>query len=149
MRSVKLEISVGLFVLGGLLAMGWLSVKLARMEMVGSDNVPLYAHFSSISGLKTGAPVEIAGVEVGRVDDIHLDMKEYEAKVRLKIHPNVPIQEDAIASIRTKGLIGERYISISPGASETVLSADQTIIQTEPAINFEELISQFVHGSVE
>jgi phospholipid/cholesterol/gamma-HCH transport system substrate-binding protein len=149
MRSVKLEISVGLFVLGGLLAMGWLSVKLARMEMVGSSNIPIYASFSSISGLKTGAPVEIAGVEVGRVDNILLDREEYEAKVRLKIYPDVPIQEDAIASIRTKGLIGERYISISPGSSDIILVAEQTIVETEPAINFEELISQFVHGSVE
>ena len=129
--------------------MGWLSVKLARMEMVGSNNVPLYANFSSISGLKAGAPVEIAGVQVGRVDNILLDKNEYEAKVRLKINPDVAIQEDAIASIRTKGLIGERYISISPGSSEKVLVADDTIVETEPAINFEELISQFVHGSIE
>ncbi len=149
MRSVKLEISVGLFVLGGLLALGWLSVKLARMEMVGSENIPLYAHFSSISGLKTGASVEIAGVEVGRVDHILLDKDEYEAKVRLKINPDVPIQEDSIASIRTKGLIGERYISISPGNSDRILVAEETIVETEPAINFEELISQFVHGSIE
>ena len=149
MRSVKLEISVGLFVIVGLVAMAWLSVKLARMEMVGSNNVPIYASFSSISGLKSGAPVEIAGVEVGRVDEIILDRVEFEAKVLLKIHPDVPIQEDAIASIRTKGLIGERYIAISPGSSENLLVANGTIVETEPAINFEELISQFVHGTVD
>lgn len=149
MRSVKLEISVGLFVLVGLLAMGWLSVKLARMEVVGGDNIPLHARFSSVSGLKPGAPVEIAGVQVGRVDQIVLDTSMFEANVLMKIHPDVPIQSDAIASVRTKGLIGERYITISPGSSDTLLTAEGTIVETEPAINFEELISQFVHGSLQ
>ena len=129
--------------------MGWLSVRLARMEMIGSNNVPLYATFSSIDGLKPGAPVEIAGVQIGRVDSIVLDKKEFEALVRLKIDTDVPVQEDAIASIRTKGLIGERYISISPGGSETILKDDDFIVETESAINFEELISQFINGSVE
>lgn len=148
MRSVKLEISVGLFVLVGLAALAWLSVKLARMELVGSNYVGLYAQFTSVAGLKPGAAIEIAGVGVGRVDSIVLSPGDYEAKVRLLIDPKVPIQEDAIASVRTKGLIGDRYIIISPGASEKILQESGVIRKTEPAINFEELISQFIHGSV-
>ncbi|MEO5362741.1 MAG: outer membrane lipid asymmetry maintenance protein MlaD [Magnetococcus sp. DMHC-8] len=148
MKSVKLELVVGLFVLAGMLALAWLSVKLARMELVGGDHVPVHAHFSSIAGLKTGAPVEIAGVEVGRVDAITLSTTDFEARVRLKIKPDIPIQEDAIASVRTKGLIGDRYIVISPGGSKKLLKADEVLVHTEPAINFEELISQFIHGSV-
>ncbi|MBF0147830.1 MAG: outer membrane lipid asymmetry maintenance protein MlaD [Magnetococcales bacterium] len=148
MKEGKLELSVGVFVLAGLLALGWLSIKLARMEFVGGNHIPIWANFSSVSGLKTGANVEIAGVSVGRVDQIALDLGDYEAKVRLLIQPGVPIQDDAIASIRTKGLIGDRYISISPGGSNTLLQENGTIVQTEPAINFEELISQFVHGSI-
>lgn len=148
MKSVKLELMVGLFVLAGLLALAWLSIKLARMELVGGDHVPMYANFTSIAGLKTGAPVEIAGVEVGRVDTITLNTAEYEARVRMQIKPGVPIQDDAIASVRTKGLIGDRYIIISPGGSSTLLKSGETLIHTEPAINFEELISQFVHGSI-
>ncbi|MBF0460521.1 MAG: outer membrane lipid asymmetry maintenance protein MlaD [Magnetococcales bacterium] len=148
MKSVKLELMVGLFVLTGLLALAWLSIKMARMELVGNDHVPLYANFSSIAGLKAGASVEIAGVEVGRVDTITLDTKEFEARVRMQIKPNIPIQEDAIASVRTKGLIGDRYIIISPGGSPKLLKAEETLVHTEPAINFEELISQFIHGSV-
>ncbi|MBF0429354.1 MAG: outer membrane lipid asymmetry maintenance protein MlaD [Magnetococcales bacterium] len=148
MKSVKLEMMVGLFVLTGLLALAWLSIKLARMEVVGGDHLPIHAHFSSIAGLKTGASVEIAGVEVGRVDDITLNTSDFEAHVRMKIKPHIPIQEDAIASVRTKGLIGDRYIVISPGGSKNLLKADETIVRTEPAINFEELISQFIHGSV-
>ncbi|MBF0126250.1 MAG: outer membrane lipid asymmetry maintenance protein MlaD [Magnetococcales bacterium] len=148
MRSAKLEISVGLFVLAGLLALAWLSVKLARMELVGGHYIPLYAQFTSVAGLKSGASVEVAGVGIGRVDRIELNSGDYEARVRLLVDPNVPIQENAIASIRTKGLIGDRYVTISPGASEKILKADGVIRQTEPAINFEELISQFIHGSV-
>lgn len=148
MKGGKLELSVGLFVLLGLLSLGWLSVKLARMELVGGSNIPIWANFSSVSGLKPGAMVEIAGVAVGRVDQIVLDKKDYEAKVRLLLSPDVPIQEDAIASIRTKGLIGDRYVAISPGGSDNLLKENGTIVQTEPAINFEELISQFVHGSI-
>ncbi|MEO5327460.1 MAG: outer membrane lipid asymmetry maintenance protein MlaD [Magnetococcus sp. THC-1_WYH] len=148
MKGGKLELSVGLFVLLGLLSLGWLSVKLARMELVGGGNISIWANFSSVSGLKPGAMVEIAGVTVGRVDQIVLDKTDYEAKVRLLLSPDVPIQEDAIASIRTKGLIGDRYVAISPGGSENLLKENGTIVQTEPAINFEELISQFVHGSI-
>lgn len=149
MKSIKLELMVGLFVLAGLLALAWLSVKLARMELVGGDHTPIFANFSSVSGLKSGAPVEIAGVEVGRVDGITLGKTDFEARVRMKIKADVPIQADAIASVRTKGLIGDRYIIISPGGSEQVLQANETLIQTEPAINFEELISQFVHGNIQ
>ncbi|MBF0108493.1 MAG: outer membrane lipid asymmetry maintenance protein MlaD [Magnetococcales bacterium] len=148
MKEGKLELSVGVFVLIGLLCLGWLSIKLARMELVGGNHVPIWAKFSSVSGLKSGATIEIAGVSVGRVDQIILDTEDYEAKVRLLIQPEVPIQDDAIASIRTKGLIGDRYVSISPGGSNTLLKENDTLVQTEPAINFEELISQFVHGSI-
>ena len=148
MKRVKLEFMVGLFVLAGLLALAWLSVKLAKMEIVGGNHTPMYANFTSVAGLKTGASVEIAGVEVGRVEEISLNADNFEARVRMRIQPQVPIQDDAIASVRTKGLIGDRYIIISPGGSTTYLKAEDSIIHTEPAINFEELISQFVHGSI-
>ena len=149
MKSIKLELVVGLFVVTGLLALAWLSIKLARMEIVGGKHTPIFAQFSSVSGLKSGAPVEIAGVEVGRVDSIALDSKNFEARVRMQINLDIPIQEDAIASVRTKGLIGDRYIIISPGGSERILQANESLTQTEPAINFEEMISQFIHGSVQ
>ncbi|MGN7614062.1 outer membrane lipid asymmetry maintenance protein MlaD [Magnetococcales bacterium HHB-1] len=148
MRSEKLEIAVGLFVLVGLIALAWLSIKLARMEVMGDHFITINARFSSISGLKDGANVEIAGVEVGRIDAIALD-EEYEAHVVMKIDRAVPIQKDAIASIRTKGLIGDRYIKITPGASDKTIKDGGRLRQTEPAIDFEELISQFIHGSIE
>lgn len=149
MKSVKLELMVGLFVLAGVAALAWMSVKLARMEFMAGDKLPLYANFTSTAGLKSGASVEIAGVAVGRVQSIDLDRKLYESRVLMLLDPGVPIQEDAIASVRTKGLIGDRYVSISPGGSERLLKANEVMTETEPAINFEELISQFVHGSIQ
>ncbi|MBF0310183.1 MAG: outer membrane lipid asymmetry maintenance protein MlaD [Magnetococcales bacterium] len=149
MRSVKLEMAVGLFALAGIMALAWLSIRLARFEAVGGNQVPIVAHFTSVSGLKPGASVEIAGVEVGRVASIAIDTASYEAKVVMRIDPTVPIQEDAIASIRTKGLIGDRYIKVSPGGSDRILSSGERLSQTEPAVNFEELISQFIHGSMQ
>lgn len=146
--NAKLEFAVGVFVLLGLAALSWLSIKLARMEVLGGDTMPLTAQFASVSGLKVGASVEIAGVEVGRVDRITLNKEEFEATVFLHVDPSVPIQGDAIASIRTKGLIGDRYVKISPGASEKLLHAGDRILETESAIHFEELLSQFIHGKV-
>ncbi|MBF0622470.1 MAG: outer membrane lipid asymmetry maintenance protein MlaD [Magnetococcales bacterium] len=149
MKQYRLELAVGLFVLTGLIALGWLSTKLARMELMGGNSIAIHARFSSVSGLKNGANVEIAGVQVGRVDSISLDMEDYEADVILLIDPHVSIQDDAIASVRTKGLIGDRYVKISPGASDLVLKNGDKLINTEPAINFEELISQFIHGAIQ
>jgi phospholipid/cholesterol/gamma-HCH transport system substrate-binding protein len=148
MREAKLEIAVGLFVVAGMLALAWLSVKLARFELMGGEYYAVHARFSSIAGLKNGAGVEIAGVEIGRVQEITLDPQEYEARVLMKIRRDVAIQEDAMASIRTRGLIGDRYVKITPGGSGTHLTHGGQVTQTEPAINIEELISQFIHGSV-
>ncbi|MBF0124913.1 MAG: outer membrane lipid asymmetry maintenance protein MlaD [Magnetococcales bacterium] len=148
MNNNKLTVMVGLFVVVGIAALAWLSIKLARFELMGGDYYPVQAHFSSIAGLKKGAGVEIAGVEVGRVQHIVLDPHEYTANVTLNIRHDVTVQEDAMASIRTKGLIGDRYIKITPGGSLITLKPGERLIQTEPAINIEELISQFIHGSV-
>nr|CRH06971.1 conserved protein of unknown function [Include MCE domain] [Candidatus Magnetococcus massalia] len=139
---------VGLFVLAGIAAMAWLSIKLARMEIVGGDHRPIYAHFASVSGLKEGASIEMAGVQIGRVESIRLDQDEFDARVKLLIRNDIPIQEDAIASIRTQGLIGDRFIKLSPGASDLLLNPGERMLETEPAISIEELISQFIHGSV-
>ncbi|MBF0154138.1 MAG: outer membrane lipid asymmetry maintenance protein MlaD [Magnetococcales bacterium] len=147
-QSVKLELAVGVFVLTGILALAWLSVKMARMELVGGSFKTIHAHFTSIAGLRSGASVEISGVEVGRVKQIDLDVKLFDALVTMNIRHDVPIQEDAIASVRTKGLIGDRYVKIAPGGSDTLLKSGDRLVQTEPAIDFEELISQFIHGSV-
>jgi phospholipid/cholesterol/gamma-HCH transport system substrate-binding protein len=145
MKHLNLETVVGLFVLLGVVCLAWLSVKLGKLEIVGGDYVPVHAEFSSASGLKKGASVEIAGVEIGKVESITLD--DYKADVRMKIRTGVALQEDTIASIRTRGLIGDKFVNLSPGASDLLIPPDGKIRETESAVDLEELIGEFIHGS--
>ncbi|MBW2058200.1 MAG: outer membrane lipid asymmetry maintenance protein MlaD [Deltaproteobacteria bacterium] len=146
MKRFDLELSVGLFVIFGIICLGYLSVKLARMEIMGSKGYNLYAVFSNSGGLKAGSPVVIAGVEVGRVKSIALE--NYQARVILNISEGVEIQEDAIASIKTKGLIGEKYVEITPGGSAKIIPPGGRIRETQPSVDLEELISNFVFGKI-
>ena len=147
MKRSLVDLSVGVFVLLGLLALGWLSVKLGRVELLGSHGYAVIADFPTVGGLKSGSAVEIAGVEVGRVDSITLD-KDYQARVRMTIRPEVKLQEDSIASIKTKGLIGERYVRISPGGSDRIIPPNGRIKDVEPPVDFEELLSKYIFGKV-
>lgn len=146
MRRSALDLSVGLFVLVGVLALGWLSVKLGRVELLGSHGYTITADFPSVGGLKAGSTVEIAGVEVGRVDRIGL--ADYQARVTMTMRPDVKLQEDSIASIKTKGLIGEKYIRISPGGSDRIIQPNGRIKEVEPPVDFEELLSKYIFGKV-
>lgn len=149
-KSANLETIVGVFVLVGILCLSYLSIKLGKMEIVGGDSYRVYANFDSISGLKTGASVEIAGVEVGRVDRINLDEKAgFTARVAMKVNSGIELQDDVIASIRTRGIIGDKYIMLKPGGSDVILKDGDRIRETESAIDFESLISKFIHGKVD
>lgn len=145
MRRVDLEVVVGLFLLVGILALGWISVRLGQVEILGGSGYTVYADFPTVGGLKEGAGVEIAGVRVGRVEQISLD-KDYQARVRIRIDSGVKLQDDTIASIKTKGLIGERYMQLSPGASDEMISPGGEIRETEPPVDLEELIGTMVFG---
>jgi phospholipid/cholesterol/gamma-HCH transport system substrate-binding protein len=145
MKRPTLEMIVGLFVLVGIGCMAYLAIKLGKLEVVGGDYVPVTAEFSSVAGLKAGASVEIAGVEVGKLDTITL--KDYQAQVRMKIRKGVALQEDTIASVRTRGLIGDNYVSLTPGSSDRLIPPGGRIGETEPAMNWENLIGEFIHGS--
>lgn len=143
----KLEFVVGVFVLVGILCLGYLAIKLGKLELVGGDYYELTADFSSSSGLKKGASVEIAGVAVGRVKSI--DLKEDQAQVVLAIEDGITVYNDAIASIKTRGIIGEKFMGLSPGGAGEPLSKGGTIVDTESGIDLEQVISQFIHGNVE
>jgi phospholipid/cholesterol/gamma-HCH transport system substrate-binding protein len=147
MERGKLEFVVGVFVLVGILCLGYLAIKLGKLELVGGDYYELTADFSSSSGLKKGASVEIAGVEVGRVKSIKL--KEDQAEVVLAIEDGITVYNDAIASIKTRGIIGEKFMGLSPGGSGEPLNKGGTIVDTESGIDLEQVISQFIHGNVE
>ena len=146
MDKGKLEIIVGAFVLVGVLCLGYLSVKLGKLELVGGDLYEVGALFNTASGLKPGAAVEIAGVEVGRIKSIGL--KEDRALVTLAIHNGTKLYSDTIASIKTRGIIGEKYLALSPGGGGDPLKVGDTIRDTESGLDLEELVSQYVHGKV-
>ena len=144
MKKFSLEAAVGLFMIAGFLCFAWLSIKLGDVDLLGGETYQVSARFGSISGLKKGAMVEIAGVKVGKVDEIRLDAESYEAVVLLAINKDVVLQEDSIASIRTAGIIGDRYIDVSPGGADELIGEGGRIYETESAINLEQLVSKYI-----
>ncbi len=144
MRRFNLEMVVGLFLIVGFACFVWLSVRLGDINLFGPPTYTVTASFGSVSGLKNGAIVEVAGVQVGKVADIRFDPEKYEALITLAIDEGVILQEDSIASIRTSGIIGDRYVDISPGGSDVLIRDGGRIIETESAINLEELVSKYI-----
>ena len=148
MKKINVELAVGVFILIGIVCVGYLTIRLGKMELIGSGHYSIEARFSSVTGLKSGARVEIAGVQVGQVDSITLDKQRQVALVRLKIQKAVELDEDTIASIKTSGLIGDKFIKLSPGGSDVILKPGDSIVETEAAIDLEDLISKYVFGDV-
>jgi phospholipid/cholesterol/gamma-HCH transport system substrate-binding protein len=146
MEKTKLEFIVGVFVLVGIVCLGYLSIKLGKLELIGGNVYEVVAQFNTASGLKAGSSVEIAGVEVGRVRAITL--KEDRAAVILAVDDRVKLYTDTIASIKTRGIIGEKFLALSPGGGGDPLKPGDTIRDTESGLDLEELVSQYVHGNV-
>ncbi|MBI5025605.1 MAG: outer membrane lipid asymmetry maintenance protein MlaD [Nitrospirae bacterium] len=146
MKKFNLEIAVGIFLLSGILALAFISVKLGKLEIIGGRGYMVYAYFDKAGGIKAGSIVEIAGVGVGTVQSVSLE--NYQAKLALRLEPSIKLQDDSIASIKTKGLIGEKYVQITPGGSEKLIPPHGRIRETESAVDIEELISKYVFGKV-
>ena len=146
MEKAKLEMVVGLFVLVGIVCLGYLAVKLGKLELVGGDVYEVEAQFNTASGLKPGSTIEIAGVEVGRVRGIML--KDDRAIVKLAVNNTIKLYTDTIASIKTRGIIGEKFLALSPGGGGDPIKPGDTIRDTESGLDLEELVSQYVHGKV-
>lgn len=147
MKKLNIELITGLFVIIGVLSFTWLAVSVAGVNFGGGEGYTLTARFSSISGLREGAIVEAAGVRVGRVARIDFDPDTYQAVVQLDIQEGVPVQEDAVAAVRTQGIIGEKYIKIIPGGFDELLTDGMEIPQTESAVSLEELISRYIFNT--
>ena len=146
MERTRVNIAVGIFVILGILALGYLSISLGQVSFLGGRGYTVTVDFPSVGGLKSGSAVEIAGVEIGRVESIGL--ADYQARVTLRIQNGIQLQEDSIASIKTKGLIGERYVRISPGGSDQIIPPNGRIREVEPPVDFEELLSKYIFGKV-
>jgi len=147
MKKTNLEIIVGSFLLAGFISFSWLAVKMGDIDPFANETYPVTARFTSISGLKEGSTIELAGVVVGKVSQIELDAGEYEAVVHLNIDKVVELTDDSIASIRTSGIIGDKFIKLTPGGSDILLEAGDEIDETESAISLEELVSKYIFES--
>ncbi len=142
MFSRKTEFSAGIFMILGIVALIYLSMSLGNLSLFNSGYYSATAQFDSVTGLRKGASIEIAGVEVGKVGDIKLD--DDMALVNMQILKEIDLSSDTIASIRTKGIIGEKYIKLTPGGDEELIEDGGIIIDTESSISIEELISKYI-----
>ena len=138
MKKYSLETVVGIFVLIGLAVIAYMTVKLGHVSL-GGGTYSLYAKFTTVSGLRAGGSVDMYGIEIGKVEKLSWDQENAKAIVKLSINNDVKIYGDAIASIKTEGLIGDRYVSIDPGGAEERLAPGATILETQSPIDITDL----------
>ena len=143
-KSYVVEFLVGIFAILGMLAFSYLAVNLAGIQLIPSDAYVVNAEFDNISGLTTGAPVEIAGVPVGEVKNIVLS--DTNAIVTLELLKDIQLRDDDVISVRTKGIIGDKYIKISPGSSDDMIANGGKVFDTVSVVDFEDIIGKIVHS---
>jgi phospholipid/cholesterol/gamma-HCH transport system substrate-binding protein len=148
MKKYSMETAVGIFVVIGLLCIGYMTIKLGEVSLFGDNTYTLYARFTSVSGLRVGNPVEMLGLEVGRIERLTIDQEHQMALVEMKIKKGVKVYDDAIASVKTSGLIGDKYIQIDPGGSNELLKPGGVIKETASPLDIEELIGKYAFGNV-
>jgi phospholipid/cholesterol/gamma-HCH transport system substrate-binding protein len=148
MKKINAETIVGIIMLTVFIIFAYLAIKQGMAEMSGSNYYSVTAEFDSVSGLRPGASVEISGVGVGKVERIELDKKRYMAKVYLQINAHAKLSDDTVASIRTSGIIGDKFIELLQGNSKKLLADGGVIRKTKSATNLEELIGEYIQGQV-
>lgn len=148
MKDTKLEFALGIFVLMGLAAVAYLTIVLGSGALLGSDSYLIEARFTNTGGISKGNSVLLAGVFVGRIESIRLTPEDFSAIITMRILSGIRLPSDTMASIKTTGLIGDKYISLAPGADESYLETGQRITMTESAVDLESLIGKMAFGSV-
>lgn len=150
MERTTLDLWVGIFVVGGIAALVMLAMKVGNLGTYNmSDSYQVQAYFSNIGGLKTKASIKSAGVLVGRVTDISLDMNRYEAKVVMSLDKRYQFSKDTSAKILTSGLLGEQYIGLEIGGDEAMLKDGDELKMTQSAVVLEDLIGKFLYSKAE
>ena len=148
MKKYAMETTVGIFLVFGLLCIGYMTVKLGHVSLLGDNTYSLFARFTTVGGLRAGSPVDMLGIEVGRVGRLTMDQKDQKAVVEIRIQKDIKVYDDAIASIKTEGLIGDMFLSIDPGGAGKLLGPGETIIETQPALDIVDLIGKYAFGEV-
>jgi phospholipid/cholesterol/gamma-HCH transport system substrate-binding protein len=150
MERTTLDLWVGIFVVGGIAALVMLAMKVGNLGTYNvSDSYQVHAYFSNIGGLKTKASIKSAGVLVGRVTDISLDMERYEARVVMSLDKRYQFSKDTAAKILTSGLLGEQYIGLDVGGDEVMLKDGDELKMTQSAVVLEDLIGKFLYSKAE
>ncbi len=148
MKNSRIEITVGIFLVLGFLAFGWLAMQLGEVPWLsGSRTYTVYAEFNNISGVKPGAEVQIAGVTIGSVTGLTLSEDDL-AKAQLQVNKDIIIPIDSIASVKSQGIIGDKLIQITLGGDEESYKEGEVIVDTESSVDLESLISKFAFGGV-
>lgn len=148
MKKYTMETVVGIFIVFGLLCIGYMTIKLGHVSFLGDNSYSLIANFTSVTGLRVGNPVDVLGIKVGKVEQITMDQEKQKAIVEIRIEKDIKIYDDAIASIKTEGLIGDRYLSIDPGGAGSRLGDRGTITETQAPVDITELIGKYAFGEV-
>ena len=148
MKKYALETTVGMFVLIGLVCVAYLTIKLGKLEIVGGDTYAIKARFKDVTGLKSGAYGGNGRRADRPVSGINLDPKSNMPIVSLDIQNGIKLTDDAMASIKTSGLIGDKFVKVSPGGSDDVLKPGGMIVETESSVDLGDLIGKYVFGGV-
>jgi phospholipid/cholesterol/gamma-HCH transport system substrate-binding protein len=148
MKKYAMETTVGIFLVFGLLCIGYMAVKLGHVSLLGDNTYSLFARFTTVSGLRAGSPVDMLGIEVGRVGGLTMDQKDQKAVVEIRIQKDIKVYADAIASIKTEGLIGDMFLSIDPGGAGKLLGPGGTITETQPPVDIVDLIGKYAFGEI-
>lgn len=148
MKSQVTDVIVGIFLIVGFAALGWLALQLGEVPWLAAGrSYTLYGEFNNVSGVKAGADIQISGVKVGTVKDLALNDQSF-AVVAMQLNREVEVPVDSMASVKSQGIIGDKFIQISLGGDELVFKDGETISDTESALDIESLISKFAFGKV-
>jgi phospholipid/cholesterol/gamma-HCH transport system substrate-binding protein len=148
MKKYSKETTVGIFLVFGMLCIGYMTVTLGHVSFLGDNSYPLFAPFTTVTGLRVGSLVYISGIEVGRVERLSIDQKNQKSVVEMRIHKGIKIYDDALASIKTEGLIGDMHVSIDAGGAGALLKPGGIITETQPPLDIADIISKYAFGDV-
>lgn len=148
MKKYAVESTVGIFLVFGLLFVGYMTLKLGHVSLLGDNSYSLFARFTTVNGLRVGSPVNMLGIKVGRVGRLIMDQKDQKAVVEIRIQKDIKVYDDAIVSIKSEGLIGDMFLSIGPGGSGKLLGPGGTITETQPAVDLVDLVGKYAFGEV-
>ncbi len=148
MKKYAIETTVGIFIVFGLLGISYMTITFGHVPFLGDNSYPISARFTTVTGLRVGSLVYITGIEVGRVERLAIDQKKQKSVVEMRIHKGIEIYDDAIASIKTEGLIGDMHISIDPGGGGDLLKEGGIITETISPLDIADLVSKYVFGDI-